>query len=34
MHFDTLAKHRAHNSKEYTAMISVLIKEFENKITE
>ena len=31
MHFDTLASHRALNNKEYTAMLSVLVKEFENR---
>ena len=31
MHFDTLAKHKTLNSKEYTDMLSVLIKDFENR---
>jgi len=31
MHFDTLAKHSALNSKEYAAVLSVMIKGFENK---
>jgi len=31
MHFDTLAKHSALKSEEYTAMLSVLIKDFENR---
>ena len=34
MCFDTLAKYRALNSEENAAMLSVLIKEFENKIIE
>jgi len=34
MHFDTLAKHRALNSKEHAAVLSILIKEFENRIRE
>jgi len=34
MHFDTLAKHRALNSEEYTAMLFVSIKKFKNKIME
>jgi len=34
MHVDTLAKHKTLNSKEYTDMLSVLIKEFENRISE
>jgi len=29
-----LAKHRALNSKEYTVVLSILIAEFENRITE
>lgn len=33
VHFDTLAKHGALNSKEYAAVLFVLIKEFENSIT-
>lgn len=32
MYFDTFAKHGALNSKEYTAVLSVLTKEFENRI--
>lgn len=31
MHFDTLPKHCALNSKEYTGMLSILIKAFENR---
>lgn len=31
MHIDTLAKHRALNSEAYTAMLSLLIKECENR---
>jgi len=34
MHVDTLAKHKALKREEYAAMLSVLIKEFENRITE
>ena len=34
MHVDTLAKHRALNSKEYLSMPSVLMKKFENRIRE
>ena len=34
MRFDTLAKPMALNKKEYSAVLSVLIKEFENKIME
>ena len=34
MHFDTLAKHKALNSKEYAAVFSILIKQFENRIIE
>ena len=30
MHFDTLVQHSALNSEEYAAVLSVLIKEFEN----
>lgn len=30
-HFDTVAKHSTLNSKEYTALLSVLIKEFDNR---
>lgn len=29
VHFDTLAKHSALNGKEHTAMLSVLVKEFQ-----
>lgn len=29
MHFDTLAKHSTLNGEEYTAMLSVLVKEFQ-----
>jgi len=31
MYFDTLAKHGAQNSEEYTVMLSLLSKEFENR---
>jgi len=31
MYFDTLAKHIPINSKEYAVMLSLLIKEFENR---
>lgn len=31
MHFDTLAKHSALINKEYAVMLSILIKEFENR---
>ncbi len=31
VHFDILAKHKALNSKEYTAVLSILIKEFESR---
>lgn len=31
MHFDTLAKHTSVNAEKYTALLSVLIKEFENR---
>lgn len=31
MHFDTLARHSALSSEEYTAMLSRLIKKFENR---
>ena len=34
MPFETLAKHRPLISKEYVAMLSVLIKEFANRIIE
>jgi len=34
MHFGTLAKERALISKKILAVLSVLKKEFENKITE
>jgi len=32
MHFDTLTKHSPVNSKKYTAIFSIVIKQFENKI--
>ena len=31
MHFDVLAKHSPVNSEKYAAVLSVLIKEFENR---
>ena len=31
MHFDVLAKHRPVNSKKYAALLSILIKGFENR---
>jgi len=31
MYFDTLAKHRTVNSKKHVAVLSTVIKEFENK---
>jgi len=31
MHFDTLARHSALSSEEYTAMLSRLIKKLENR---
>ena len=31
MHFDVLAKHSPVNSEKYAALLSVLIKEFENR---
>ena len=31
MHFDALTKHGAQNSEEYTVMLSLLTKEFENR---
>jgi len=34
VHFDTPAKHRTVNTEKYTAVLSVLIKECENKIIE
>jgi len=34
VYFDTLAKRGAQNSKEYAAVLSVLIKEFENSMME
>ena len=34
MHFDTLAKHRSVNSKQNAAMLSILIKESENRFQE
>jgi len=34
MHFDRLRKHRAQNSEEYAAVLSVLLREFENRIIE
>jgi len=34
MNFDTLAESSALNSKEYADMLSILIKEFENKFQE
>ena len=34
MYSDALAKHTALNSKEHAALLSILIKEFENRIIE
>jgi len=31
MYFDALTKHGAQNSEEYTVMLSLLTKEFENR---
>lgn len=32
MHFDMLAKHSPVNSEKYAALLSVLMKEFENRL--
>jgi len=32
MYFDTFAKHSLLNSREYAAMLSSLIKDFENRL--
>lgn len=32
MQFDTLAKHSSVNSKNYAVMLSILVKEFENRV--